>query len=169
MASIVNTTAVFDLGNRVSLREVANIDPGITFNPHKHNAAIYRSSGYTAQIFESGKVVLIGCKSEYGAREAQTEIIEKLCNSGIYVHHGEIQMTNYVIALNVGQPLDLVEIAEESGASYTPELFNAMFLKLSNCTAVLFHTGKVHLTGVKRLIDVEEALSELSVILRIKL
>lgn len=163
MFSIANTTALFALGTKITLRELPDLVPGITFNPRKHNAAVYRSTRYTAQIFGSGKVVVVGCKSEAEVREAQDDLVEKLRNIGVCVSRGEINISNYVIPINKGHPISLTNLAQLG--SYQPEIFNALFLKLATCTAVVFRSGKGHLTGVKRLEDVPEAIMELNGIL----
>jgi len=68
--SIDNITAAFDLRQELSLHLLATHLLGSTYNPERFPAFFYKNDKTTALIFSSGKVNILGCKSEHQVLQA---------------------------------------------------------------------------------------------------
>ena len=65
LPKVQNLVATADLGRKVDLNRAASILPKFSLEPKQFPAAIYKSPyGATCLIFRSGKVVIVGAKSE---------------------------------------------------------------------------------------------------------
>ena len=69
------------------------------------------------------------------------------------------KVVNIIATVDYDRRLNLVQLRHLPGAVYEPELFPGLTLRLTFCTAVIFHTGKVNLLGAKT--ELELATSEL--------
>ena len=62
---IDNITATFDIGFNVSLEEIASNVKKSKYNPERFPGLCYKTLHGTAVIFDTGKINIVGCKSEY--------------------------------------------------------------------------------------------------------
>ena len=61
---IDNITATFDIGSSVPLNYIASLNNSMKYNPERFPGLFYKTEYGTALIFNSGKVNIVGCKSE---------------------------------------------------------------------------------------------------------
>ena len=119
----------------------------------------------TALVYASGAVVLVGCKSDKEVQEAQRLACLLLESSSTE----SARISNYALTADWGRKLDLVKIyyaildsssssSSSSGdpqARLTQPVYEVELFPCLTCSAgvrtkvVLFHTGKVIITGCK--------------------
>jgi TATA-box binding protein (TBP) (component of TFIID and TFIIIB) len=72
---IENIVATLNLNTRIDLNEVAKVVPKITYEPDQFPAAIIRmAEGPVCLLFVSGKIVIVGSKSEKALAEVEVKI-----------------------------------------------------------------------------------------------
>ena len=75
---IDNITSCFNSGRKLSLHSLANIVPGISYNPERFHALYLKTDKGTIIAFQSGKLNILGCKSLEHILELWTLIKRKL-------------------------------------------------------------------------------------------
>jgi len=116
-------------------------------------------------IFNSGKMVCTGAKSEKEARRAVMKVIKELKKSGIIiVGKPELKIQNIVASADLGGMIDLEKSAYSLGRTmYEPEQFPGLIYRMDEPKVVilLFASGKLVCTGAKHEGDVYEAVNKL--------
>src|SRR4051794_344696 len=161
MARIVNSTSGFNLGCSIKLKGLA-IDLQVDYNPNGHFRAVVLRKFHgncTANVYESGKVVITGARSKTEAKDGALDLAATLGGLGYDAHVQEFKMNNYVGAIDFGCELDLagIFIANKNISSYEPELFPGLFLKVACSSATIFRGEKVHVTGSESVRQLNEA------------
>lgn len=100
------------------------------------------------------------CLPETDVTQAETEG-PNLVSHGTWVHRSgtELVIQNMTVTFDMGQRLDLVTIVKRvRNAEYNPKRFAAciMRLRVPKCTAMVFSSGKMIITGCKTLQNVKE-------------
>ena len=151
---IVNTTVCATASEKINLCRIIDCVPLRTFD-----AVHYKTEGTTCVIFHSGKLNCLGARSFDKPiavlRDLQSKLREELhCPS---LNIGEIRHKNVVAHYNlIPAPLDLDTLFNywktrgvKGKVLFEPELYPALKLCLSKGTLLVYHSGKVLLTGVK--------------------
>ena len=114
---------------------------------------------YTA-FYSSGKFLITGVKSYDELNEVANNIVVYLKKHGIINKIKEIQINNHVITCEIDNLINLNHLAvklNSSRVSYEPEQFPGLIYKdENNITFMLFSSGKINITGVKSLENLEE-------------
>ena len=153
IVNIENVVASATLKQKVDLNAVVKSYPGVEYRPEQFPGLVFRlKKPKTATlIFNSGKMVCTGAKSEKEAKRAVMKIIKELKKGGIII--------------------DLERAAFELGKTmYEPEQFPGLIYRMDDPKVVilLFASGKLVCTGAKREQDVYEAVNKLHEILEEK-
>lgn len=166
--NIENVVASATLNQRVDLNAVVKGYPGVEYRPEQFPGLVFRlKRPKTATlIFNSGKMVCTGAKSEKEARRAVMRVIKELKKSGIIIiSKPELKIQNIVASASLGGMIDLEKSA--SGAlgrtMYEPEQFPGLIYRMDEPKVVilLFASGKLVCTGAKREEDVYIAVNKL--------
>lgn len=164
---IENVVASATLKQRVDLNAVVKGYPGVEYRPEQFPGLVFRlKRPKTATlIFNSGKMVCTGAKSEKEARRAVMKVIRELKKSGIIIiGKPELKIQNIVASASLGGMIDLEQAAYELGKTmYEPEQFPGLIYRMEDPKVVilLFASGKLVCTGAKRERDVYEAVDKL--------
>jgi transcription initiation factor TFIID TATA-box-binding protein len=164
---IENVVASATLNQRVDLNAVVKGYPGVEYRPEQFPGLVFRlKRPKTATlIFNSGKMVCTGAKSEKEARRAVMKVIKELKKSGIIIiGKPELKIQNIVASASLGGMIDLERSAYSLGRTmYEPEQFPGLIYRMDDPKVVilLFASGKLVCTGAKREEDVYEAVSKL--------
>ena len=75
---IDNITATFDIGFSISLHSLAHAYNSSRYNPERFPGLHYKTDWGTAIVFKSGKVNIVGCKSENEIISIWSMIKEKI-------------------------------------------------------------------------------------------
>lgn len=155
----VNLHATFDLSM------IAQAYHDAEFNLNRFPGLCIRLSKpkCTILLFKNGKMIITGLKNSQEAPIVVDHIISKLDNIGIQIpDNPEIQIVNLVISINVQQKLNLDKASLLLMDSiYEPEVFPGIILHINNpikCVFLLFSSGKVILTGLKKEEDIIPAI-----------
>lgn len=167
--SIENVVASATLNQRIDLNAIVKGYPGVEFRPEQFPGLVFRlKRPKTATlIFNSGKMVCTGAKSEKEARRAVMKVVKELKTSGIIIiSKPELKIQNIVASANLGGVIDLEKSTYElSKTMYEPEQFPGLIYRMGEPKVVilLFASGKLVCTGAKKEEDVFEAVSKLHV------
>ena len=115
----------------------------------------------TALIFSSGKMVVIGAKSEEHSRLAARKFARIVQKLGYEAKFKEFKIQNIVGSCDVGFPihLDGIQSKHWKFSSYEPEMFPGLIYKMHKPKVVIliFVSGKIVLTGAKTREAMKEA------------
>ena len=165
--NIENVVASATLNQRVDLNAVVKGYPGVEYRPEQFPGLVFRlKRPKTATlIFNSGKMVCTGAKSEKEARRAVMKVIKELKKSGIIIiSKPELKIQNIVASASLGGMIDLEKSAYSLGRTmYEPEQFPGLIYRMDDPKVVilLFASGKLVCTGAKKEEDVYTAVSKL--------
>ncbi|MGB9964068.1 TATA-box-binding protein [Halobacterium sp. CBA1126] len=162
-----NVVASSDIGQELSLKQLATDLPGAEYNPEDFPGIVYRlqTPKSAMLIFQSGKVVCTGAQSVDDVHEALEIVFEDLRELGIDVDSNPpIMVQNIVSSANLEQSLNLNAIAIGLGLEqieYEPEQFPGLVYRLDDpdVVALLFGSGKLVITSGTETDEAEQALS----------
>lgn len=165
--NIENVVASATLKQRVDLNAVVKGYPGVEYRPEQFPGLVFRlKRPKTATlIFNSGKMVCTGAKSEKEARRAVMRVIKELKRSGIIIiSKPDLKIQNIVASASLGGMIDLEKSAYALGRTmYEPEQFPGLIYRMDEPKVVilLFASGKLVCTGAKKEEDVYLAVNKL--------
>jgi len=168
---IENVVASATLNQRVDLNAVVKGYPGVEYRPEQFPGLVFRlKRPKTATlIFNSGKMVCTGAKSEKEARSAVMKVVRELKKGGIIIiSKPELKIQNIVASGILGGMIDLEKAAYSLGKSmYEPEQFPGLIYRMDEPKVVilLFASGKLVCTGAKKEEYVYDAVHKLHGIL----
>jgi transcription initiation factor TFIID TATA-box-binding protein len=165
--NIENVVAVATLNQKVDLKAVVKGYPGVQYRPEQFPGLVFRiKKPKTATlIFNSGKMVCTGARSEKEARRAVMNVVKELKNGGIIIiRKPELKIQNIVASASLGGKIDLEQTASKLRKTmYEPEQFPGLIYRMNEPKVVilLFATGKLVCTGAKKEQDVYDAVHKL--------
>jgi transcription initiation factor TFIID TATA-box-binding protein len=165
--SIENVVASATLNQRVDLRAVVKSFPGVEYRPEQFPGLVFRiKRPKTATlIFNSGKMVCTGAKSEKEALRAVMNVVKELKKSGIIIiRKPEVKIQNIVASASLGGRVDLeLAVGALEKTMYEPEQFPGLIYRMDEPRVVIliFASGNLVCTGAKKEQDVYEAVLKL--------
>ena len=112
--NIENVVASATLNQKVDLNAIVKGFPGVEYRPEQFPGLVFRlKRPKTATlIFNSGKMVCTGAKSEKEARRAVIKVIKELKKGGIIIiSKPELKIQNIVASAGLGGMIDLEKSA----------------------------------------------------------
>jgi transcription initiation factor TFIID TATA-box-binding protein len=165
--NIENVVASATLNQKVDLNAVVKSYPGVEYRPEQFPGLVFRlKRPKTATlIFNSGKMVCTGAKSEKESRRAVMKVVKELKKGGIIIiSKPELKIQNIVASASLGGMIDLEKAAYTLGKTmYEPEQFPGLIYRMDEPKVVilLFASGKLVCTGAKKEQDVFDAVAKL--------
>jgi transcription initiation factor TFIID TATA-box-binding protein len=153
--NIENVVASVVFNQSFDLDEIAATMPDVEFDPERFPGLVYRlKSPKTATlVFNTGKMVCTGAKSEKEARRAVHKIVKLVNEAGInMIRKPIITVQNIVASANLGAELNLELAAMKlENTLYEPEQFPGLIYRMRDPRVVilLFGSGKLVITGTK--------------------
>lgn len=141
--------------------------PGVEYRPKQFPGLVFRlKRPKTATlIFNSGKMVCTGAKSEKESKRAIMKVVRELKKSGIIIiGNPDMKIQNIVASANLAGLIDLERSAYSLGRTmYEPEQFPGLIYRMDvpKVVILLFASGKLVCTGAKHEEDVYEAVTKL--------
>jgi len=163
--NIENVVASASLDQRIDLNAVVKGHPGVEYRPEQFPGLVFRlKKPKTATlIFNSGKMVCTGAKSEKEARRAVMKVVKELKKSGIIIiGKPKLKIQNIVASAGLGGNIDLEKATYSLGKTmYEPEQFPGLIYRMAEPKVVilLFASGKLVCTGAKHEEDVYQAVN----------
>ena len=151
----------------IALSKVLNSN----YTPERFPGLIYRDKSFkaTLMIFNSGKIICAGAKSENKAKKAILHLINELKSNGVIILNPvKVEVENIVAVSELNIKLNLEMLAEKlKGAIYEPDQFPALIYKIENlCIALIFSNGKIIYVGGKKEDFVKKALGKLETLIK---
>ena len=165
--SIENVVASAALNQKVDLNAVVKSFPGVVYRPEQFPGLVFRlKKPKTATlIFNSGKMVCTGAKSEKESRRAVMTVVKELKKGGIIIiSKPELKIQNIVASASLGGRIDLEQAVSTLGKTmYEPEQFPGLIYRMDEPKVVIliFASGKLVCTGAKKEQDVYDAVHKL--------
>ncbi|HYB93202.1 MAG TPA: TATA-box-binding protein [archaeon] len=167
LVNIENVVASVTLKQKIDLNSVVKSFPLVEYKPEQFPGLVFRlKKPKTATlIFNSGKMVCTGAKSEGQAKKAVNKVVQELKDNGILiVSKPEIEIQNIVASASLQGHVDLEKSAYGLGKTmYEPEQFPGLIYRMDDPHVVilLFASGKLVCTGAKKEEEVYEAVNKL--------
>ena len=164
---IQNVVASATLNQRVDLNAVVKSFPGVEYRPEQFPGLVFRiKRPKTATlIFNSGKMVCTGAKSENEARRAVMKVVRDLKKGGIIIiNKPELKIQNIVASASLGGRIDLeLAVSTLVKTMYEPEQFPGLIYRMDEPKVVIliFASGNLVCTGAKKEQDVYDAVNKL--------
>lgn len=155
---IQNIIATSDFGCQLNLTDIHLKIPETKYNPNKFSGLTLQihTPRATAQLFRTGKIVCLGTKCETDLHLAGYEFAKILSYLGYNAIFNGFIIKNMVASCDVGFKIRIEQLTRNVGGIYVPELFPALDYKLNNVTVLIFHSGKVIITGAKTKEEIEK-------------
>jgi transcription initiation factor TFIID TATA-box-binding protein len=162
---IENIVASASLGVKVPLEKMVENLEGCEYEPEQFPGLVYRIQDPKAAmlIFSSGKVVCTGARNIKDVRKAVEKVAIMIRSLKIDVPKKyKTQIENIVASAQLPSRLDLDKIAfEVENSEYEPSQFPGLVYRMKDPKAalLLFGSGKVICTGIRKIEDVEYAMN----------
>jgi transcription initiation factor TFIID TATA-box-binding protein len=164
---IQNIVAAATLNQKIDLNAIVKNFPGVEYRPEQFPGLVYRlrRPKTATLIFNSGKMVCTGARSEKESRRAVMTVVKELKKSGIIImRKPDLKIVNIVASARLGGNVDLEKAVTTLGKTmYEPEQFPGLIYRMDEPKVVilLFASGNLVCTGAKKEQDVYEAVSKL--------
>ncbi len=164
---IQNVVASATLNQRVDLNAIVKSFPGVEYRPEQFPGLVFRiKKPKTATlIFNSGKMVCTGAKSEKEAHRAIMKVVRELKKGGIIIiSKPELKIQNIVASASLGGKIDLeLAVSTLVKTMYEPEQFPGLIYRMAEPKVVIliFASGNLVCTGAKKEQDVYDAVHKL--------
>ncbi len=167
---IQNVVASASFNQTLDLDAIVKAFPQVEYRPDVFPGLVFRlKKPKTATlIFNSGRMVCTGAKSEREARRAVLKVARELKKEGIIIiGKPEIKIQNIVASGSLGGPVDLEALCERAhmGGSlmYEPEQFPGAIYRMESPSVVflIFSNGKIVCVGAKKEEDIYVAAEKL--------
>ena len=170
--TIQNVVATGSFKHGIDLKAIVKAFPDVQYQPKVFPGLVFRlKRPKTATlIFNSGKMVCTGAKSERAARGAIRKVVRELKREGIIITgKPEIKIQNVVASVDLGDvTIDVEEfIYAVDRVMYEPDQFPGAIYRMEEprCVFLIFSTGKLVCVGATRKEDVYKAVENFVTIL----
>ena len=158
---IVNLTSTVIMEKGFDLDELYNKLPNSEKTHVWIKARIPPYEKYTA-FYPSGKFLVTGVKNYEELNNVINNVVDYLKNHNIDNEIKTIQINNHVLTDDLEKDVDLNDLTiklSSNNVSYEPEQFPGLIFKdENNITFMLFSSGKINITGVKSLDNIDECI-----------
>jgi transcription initiation factor TFIID TATA-box-binding protein len=164
---IQNIVASASLNQTINLSLIVKTFSHAEYRPKVFPGLIFRlKKPKTATlIFETGKMVCTGAKSEKAARQAVNNVVKKLKKHGIPIKNEPvIHIQNIVASAELGGEIDLEGVVYKlRRVMYEPEQFPGAVYRMDDPKVVflIFSVGKLVCVGAKKEQDIYDAVDKL--------
>jgi transcription initiation factor TFIID TATA-box-binding protein len=171
---IQNIVASAGLNQKISLGKIVEKFPFAEYSPRVFPGLVFRlKKPKTATlIFETGKMVCTGAKSEKEAIQAVNKVAKELRSHGIpLANKPEVKIQNIVASAELNGEIDLENVVYKlKRVMYEPEQFPGAVFRMDEPKVVflIFSAGKLVCVGAKKEEDVYTAVDKLQKMLEEK-
>jgi transcription initiation factor TFIID TATA-box-binding protein len=162
--TLQNIVSTVNMAKKLNLRQIAQSARNAEYNPKRFAAVIMRirDPRTTALIFESGKMVCTGAKTEDDSKKAAKRYAKAIKKIGYPdLKFQDFKIQNIVGSCDVQFPILLERLTESAHSiycHYEPEIFPGLIYRMTQPKIVLliFVSGKIVLTGARKKEDLYE-------------
>ena len=144
-----NIVSTANLKCKLDLKVIALNARNTEYNSKRFSAAIMRNRNpmATALIFESGKMLWMGARSEENSKRAAKKFAKTIKNLGFDVSFSEFQIRNIVASADVGFGIKLESLNHNNSDfwQYEPEIFPGWIYRVlqPKLSVLVFSSGKL--------------------------
>lgn len=127
----------------------------------------------STSVFPSGRLVIAGARSEMHANLAAQNVMAKLNAS---MHRTDLRVYNFTVqnivcSCDLGFPLNLyvMDVYDKPNVTFQPESFEGLHWRTKEAGFMLFSSGKVVATGMKKMSQIPAAAKKLEELHRYRL
>jgi len=154
------------LANIVDINQLEHEYHGLCYQQPAFPALCLKDDVSTlCQIFRNGKVVVIGGKSEDGAKCIFDEYLSRVAELGYDTSYHNYKIQNIVARYDVHKQIKLTKLAKKKDVTYEPEIFPSAVkfrMKDIKVTANIFYSGKIMILSAKSMSDLETAVERVT-------
>ncbi|RWS06708.1 hypothetical protein B4U79_19061 [Dinothrombium tinctorium] len=148
MVQLQNITVSGDLGIKINLNNVANtLNLNMIPSRFKRIQLKIVEPKCNVFVYSNGKYVILGLNKFGDLKFAIYKLKEKLKSCGHKINKISFNISNLVFSDKLPFRINLNEIHRRKIGTYEPELFPNAVVKIKDITFLIFHTGKVIITG----------------------
>ena len=172
--SIVNVVSSATINQKLDLVKITKKFPDVEYNPEQFPGAVFRlDKPKTATLlFNTGKMVCTGAKSEEGSINAVNTVVKQLQNGGIRIKNKPIvTIQNIVSSINLRGQVNLSQAARTLPRSmYEPEQFPGLIHRMLDPKTVilLFASGKIVCVGARHEEEIHRSVNQIHSLLEEK-
>ncbi|XP_037928617.1 TBP-related factor-like [Teleopsis dalmanni] len=157
---IKNVVATYNVGIKLDLLDIYRRTRNSEYSPQTFIGMkmTMRFPKCTARIFNSGKVVVVGTKSEVDARLGSHKFAKLIQKLGYEVEFKDFTICNIVGVIDVRFPIGLEDLnnGHMQFTKYEPEIFPALYYRLPTMLFLIYASGKLVVTGAKSVAAIKE-------------
>jgi transcription initiation factor TFIID TATA-box-binding protein len=160
---IENIVASASLNVKIPLEKIVEHLEGTEYEPEQFPGLVYRMKDpkAAALIFSSGKIVCTGARSIADVRKVVRKVVNMIKTAKLgKPKKYSIQIENIVASAKLPSKLNLDKIAFElENSEYEPEQFPGLVYRMKSpkVAFLLFSSGKIVCTGVRKIEDIENS------------
>ena len=172
--AIVNVVASATINQKLDLVDIQKKFPDVEYHPEQFPGAVFRlKDPKTATLlFNSGKMVCTGAKSQESAETAVGIVVKMLRKGKIKIKNDAIvTIQNIVSSINLGGKVNLEQAARTLPRSmYEPEQFPGLIYRMLDPKTVIlvFASGKLVCVGARIEKDVHRSVHQIHSLLEEK-
>ena len=169
---IENVVASATVNEKINLNYIVKRFSNVDYRPDIFPGLVFRLEmpKTAVLIFETGRMVCTGAKSERQARIAVKRVVDRLRRQGITIRNEPIvEIQNIVAYANLNEEVDLERLVYKLNKTmYEPEQFPGAVHRMDDPKVVflIFSTGKLVCVGAKKEKEVSRAVMKLQKILK---
>ena len=153
LMKIVNMVATVTLPQPFDLQNLNQLIPGSYFSPKNPwlKLRLPPNNTYIA-FYKSGKFLVTG-KSMNQINQIAQRVLKMIKDKGVETDGNSIQIHNLVVTDQISMKSNLenlISVLDPKKASYEAEQFPALVFKDWGASFLLFNSGKIIVTGVKK-------------------
>ncbi|WGM90148.1 MAG: hypothetical protein NUK63_03270 [Candidatus Bathyarchaeum tardum] len=165
---IVNVVTTATLDQEIDFEAIRKLDNVFhDSDVYGGRAAYFKTNEMQGKvsIFSSGKMISVGTKTREESFRELEEAKDFLVKSGFITEVSiEPKIRNLVISVDFGKTINLEDLVYVYQIIYEPEQFPGGILRLSEpfkASVLIFSTGKVIITGLKAMNQIEKTIAHL--------
>ena len=160
---IVNMVATVTLPQPFDLQRLNQLIPGSYFSPKNPwlKLRLPPNNTYIA-FYKSGKFLVTG-KSKTQINKIAQRVLDMIKEKGVKIDGWTMQIHNLVITDQISMKSNLeniISVLDPRKACYEAEQFPALVFKDWGVSFLLFNSGKIIVTGVKKEADAKDAIKK---------
>ena len=168
---ITNVVCTANLGRTLNIKEISMRCTNVIYKEKRNQIIISeKSPKATVMIFQSGKLICTGAKSEEDSTMIIKKVIKQIKKLGYDVKLNDFKIANIVATydakfkINLRTLYDYLSTKEKKNiVHYEPECFPAIKYSMDNpkVNVSIFSSGKIILVGAKEKVDINSACNKI--------
>lgn len=144
--TITNEIHFTDLGCQLDLKQIYLRQNNVIlkYRPFAFLLWKHRAIGVVAMIYQNGKILVHGSKS------CVRKYARQLQRMGYPIKLTHIKLVTMTGCYKSGKKLVLEKIAKYLNTQWNPELFNGLIVKRHGVTFIIYYSGTIILSGLRR-------------------